>query len=335
MSNFSVIEETPSIESYNKTKIKIIGVGGGGSNAVDNMIDANLEGVEFVVINTDVQALSRSKANKKIQIGIKTTGGLGAGSDIEVGKAAAKESEEEIREELKDCNLVFLASSFGGGTGTGATPFIAQICKELNILTIAVISKPFAFELSKKTQIANAGLDKLIKYASNVIVSNNDKIIPFAPKGTSFHDLFKIDEVLRLSVQGITDLINKSGYVNVDFNDIKMVMNIPGDSIVGIGVGEGDGKMQKAAEQAISNSLMEDVSISSTKAILINITIPNKIAFEEVIASLTFITDKISNDAEVVWGYILDENLKDKVIITVILTGITSSIKQKKIKDEL
>ncbi len=311
------------VENDNSAKIKVIGVGGAGGNAVNNMIDANLCGVKFIVANTDAQALETSNAEVKIQLGSALTEGLGAGANPNVGREAALESMDEIRDALADSHMVFITAGFGGGTGTGAAPIIAEICKDLGILTVAVASKPFSFEGKKREKAALEGLDKLHGITDTVITIPNDRLRGIAPKGARMVDMFiKADEILHHSVKGITDLIMMPGHVNLDFADVKTTMQKAGKALMGIGIASGENRATEAAEKAISHPLLEDISISGAKGVLMNITSSSDLTLDEMTEASDRIYQEVGDDAEIIWGQTFDEDLGDEMRITVIATGI-------------
>jgi cell division protein FtsZ len=311
------------VESKATAKIKVIGVGGAGGNAVNNMINANLQGVKFIVANTDAQALETSNAEVKIQLGKSLTEGLGAGADPNIGREAALESIDEIREALEGSHMVFITAGFGGGTGTGAAPVIAEVCKELGILTVAVASKPFSFEGKKRERQALDGLDKLHGITDTVITIPNDRLRGIAPKGSRMVDMFiKADEILHHSVKGITDLIMMPGHVNLDFADVKTTMQKAGKALMGIGIASGENRATEAAEKAISHPLLEDISISGAKGVLMNITSSSDLTLDEMTEASDRIYQEVGDDAEIIWGQTFDETLGDEIRITVIATGI-------------
>ncbi len=311
------------VETNASAKIKVIGVGGAGGNAVNNMIDAKLQGVKFIAANTDAQALEQSKAEVRIQLGRELTEGLGAGADPNVGREAALESMDEIREALEDSHMVFITAGFGGGTGTGAAPVIAEICKDLGVLTVAVASKPFSFEGKKREKQAMEGLEKLQDITDTVIVIPNDRLRGIAPKGARMVDMFiKADEILHHSVKGITDLIMMPGLVNLDFADVKTTMRKAGKALMGIGVASGENRATEAAEKAISHPLLEDISISGAKGVLLNITSSSDLSMDEMTEASDRIYQEVGEDAEIIWGQTFDEALGDEIRITVIATGI-------------
>ncbi len=311
------------LESDNSAKIKVIGVGGAGGNAVNNMIDSKLKGVTFIVANTDAQALEFSRAETKIQLGTQLTEGLGAGADPNVGREAAHENIDEIRQSLEDSHMVFITAGFGGGTGTGAAPVIAEICKDLGVLTVAVVSKPFSFEGKKREKIAMEGLEKLQGITDTVITIPNDRLRGIAPKGARMLDMFiKADEILHHSVKGITDLIMMPGLVNLDFADVRTTMRKAGMALMGIGIASGENRATEAAEKAISHPLLEDISISGAKGVLMNITSSSDLTMDEMTEASERIYKEVGDDAEIIWGQTIDDSLGDEMRITVIATGI-------------
>ena len=313
------------VENEKSAKIKVIGVGGAGGNAVNNMIDAKLKGVKFIVANTDVQALEASRAEVKIQIGKELTQGLGAGADPKKGQQAAEESASELRQALEDSHMVFITAGFGGGTGTGAAPVIAEICRDLGILTVAVASKPFSFEGKKREKQALAGLEKLHAITDTVIIIPNDRLRGIATKGARMVDMFiKADEILHHSVKGITDLIMMPGHVNLDFADVKTTMQKAGKALMGIGIASGENRAVEAAERAISHPLLEDISIAGAKGVLMNITSSSDLTLDEMTQASDRIYKEVGDDADIIWGQTFDEELGDEMRITVIATGIDS-----------
>ena len=311
------------LENESSAKIKVIGVGGARGNAVNNMIDSNLQGVKFIVANTDVQALNNSRAEKKIQLGAQLTEGLGAGADPEIGKEAAMENIEEIRDALDGSHMVFITAGFGGGTGTGAAPVIAEICKDLGVLTVAVVSKPFSFEGKKREKQAREGVESLRGITDTVITIPNDRLRGIAPKGARMLDMFvKADEILHHSVKGITDLIIMPGLVNLDFADVRTTMRKAGMALMGIGIASGESRAIEAAERAISHPLLEDISISGAKGVLMNITSSSDLTLDEMTEASDRIHQEVGDDAEIIWGQTIDDNLGEEMRITVIATGI-------------
>jgi len=311
------------VENDKSAKIKVIGVGGAGGNAINNMIDSGLQGVKFIAVNTDSQALEISKAPVKIQIGDKLTEGLGAGANPQVGREAALESTEAIRNSLENSHMVFITAGFGGGTGTGAASVIAEICKDMGALTVAVVSKPFSFEGSKRNKQAEEGIDALKEVADTVITIPNDRLRGLAAKNEKMIDMFKkADEVLLHSVKGITDLIMMPGLVNLDFADIRTTMSRAGQAIMGIGIASGENRATEAAERAISHPLLEDISIAGAKAVLMNITCSSSLTMDEMSEASERIHNEVGEDAEIIWGAVIDDNLEDEMSVTVIATGI-------------
>lgn len=302
-------------------QIKVIGVGGGGNNAVNRMITAGLRGIEFIAINTDKQALFLSKANTKIQIGDKLTKGLGAGANPEIGERAANESKDEIAQAVKGADMVFVTAGMGGGTGTGAAPVVAQIAKELGILTVGVVTKPFMFEGRKRMQYAENGIDNLKAVVDTLVTIPNDRLLQVAEKKTSIIDAFRMaDDVLRQGVQGISDLIAVPGLINLDFADVKTIMLNTGLAHMGIGRASGDGRAEEAARQAIQSPLLE-TSIEGARGVLLNITGGADLGLFEVNLAAELVQKSADPDANIIVGAVIDENLKDEMLITVIATG--------------
>lgn len=313
------------VESEKSAKIKVIGVGGAGGNAINNMIDSQLQGVKFIAANTDGQALDISKAETRIQMGELLTEGLGAGANPQVGRDAALENEEAIRHALADSHMVFITAGFGGGTGTGSAPVIARICKDLGALTVAVVSKPFSFEGKKRMRQADEGIMQLKEVADTVITIPNDRLRGLASKNAKMVDMFRrADEILLHSVKGITDLIMIPGLVNLDFADVKTTMSKAGLAIMGIGIATGENRAVEAAERAISHPLLEDISIAGAKGVLINITSTSDLTLEEMTEASDRIYQEVGDDAEIIWGQAIDETLGEEMRVTVIATGIGS-----------
>lgn len=311
------------IENEKSASIKVIGVGGAGGNAINNMIDSRLHGVKFIAANTDAQALEISKASIKLQMGEKLTQGLGAGANPQIGREAALENADDIRSILEGSNMVFITAGFGGGTGTGAAPVIAEICKEYQALTVAVITKPFSFEGKKRAKQAEKGIEELKKVADTVITIPNDRLRGLGPKNAKMVEMFrKADEILLHSVKGITDLIMMPGLVNLDFADVKTTMAKAGLAIMGIGVASGENRAIEAAEQAISHPLLEDVSISGAKGVLMNITSNSDLTMEEMSEASERIYKEVGEDADIIWGAVVDDTLGEEMSLTVIATGI-------------
>jgi len=318
------------IDMENFARIKVIGVGGGGNNAVNRMIEAGLRGVDFIAVNTDKQALFLSKANTKIQIGDKLTKGLGAGANPEIGEKAANESRDEIAMAIKDADMVFVTAGMGGGTGTGGAPVIAQIAKELGILTVGVVTKPFMFEGRKRMQQAERGIENLRAVVDTLVTIPNDRLLHIADKKTSILEAFRMaDDVLRQGVQGISDLIAVPGLINLDFADVKTIMLEQGLAHMGIGRASGENKAEEAAKQAISSPLLE-TSIEGARGVLLNITGGPDLGLQEVNAAAELIQSSADPEATIIFGAVIDESLKDEIIITVIATGFDKTREVKK-----
>jgi cell division protein FtsZ len=308
-------------------KLKVVGIGGGGCNAINNMVEAGLQGVEFVAVNTDIQSLSTNKAGVKIQVGTKLTRGLGAGANPEVGRQAALEDAEQISEQLKGADMVFITCGLGGGTGTGASPVIAEISKELGALTVAVVTKPFAFEGKMRNVQADDGLAKLKSHVDTLITIPNQRLLSVGGKHMTIKDAFlRADEVLLYAVRSISDLIVSSGHVNVDFADVKTVMSEKGMAIMGVGMSSGDRRAVEAAQKAISSPLLEDISIHGARGVLINVTGSANMTLHEVHEASTLIQEQAHEDARVIWGLVFDETMDDTVRITVIATGFEEQV---------
>ena len=314
------------VENEKSAKIKVIGVGGAGGNAINNMISSKLRGVKFISANTDAQALEISKAETRIQIGEKLTEGLGAGANPDIGRDAAIESSNQIKAALDDSHMVFITAGFGGGTGTGAAPVIAEICKEIGALTVAVVTKPFSFEGRKRARQALDGIEELKKVADTVITIPNDRLRGLAAKNAKMIEMFKkADEILLHSVKGITDLIMMPGLVNLDFADVRTTMSRAGMAIMGIGISSGENRAVEAAERAISHPLLEDVAISGAKGVLMNITCNSELTMEEMTEASERIYSEVGEDADIIWGAVVDDTLSDELRVTVIATGIGSN----------
>lgn len=310
--------------------IKVIGVGGGGNNAVNRMIDHGVEGVEFIAVNTDSQALNLSKAEIKLQIGEKLTRGLGAGANPEVGKKAAEESREQIEEVLKGADMIFVTAGKGGGTGTGAAPVIAQIAKDLGALTVGVVTRPFSFEGVRRQKQAQTGIDALKEAVDTLIVIPNDRLLEIVDKNTPMLEAFReADNVLRQGVQGISDLIAKPGLINVDFADVKTIMYDKGSALMGIGVATGENRAVEAAKKAISSPLLE-TSIDGAQGVLMNISGGPSLSLFEVQEAADLVTSAADEEVNVIFGNVINENLNEEVIVTVIATGFDESKKAQK-----
>ena len=301
--------------------IKVVGVGGAGNNAVNRMVDSGIEGVEFVAINTDRQALMLSKADTKIQIGEKITRGLGAGANPEIGEQAAEENKNEISEALKGADMVFVTSGMGGGTGTGAAPIVASIAKELGILTIAVVTRPFTFEGKKRLTQAERGIESLKGKVDTLIVIPNDKLLQVIDRKTTMLEAFKMaDDVLRQGVQGISDLIKVPGLINLDFADVKTIMANTGMAHMGIGRASGENRAEDAAKQAIQSPLLE-TSVDGARGVIVSVTGGPNLGLHEVTAAANLVQKSVDPEANIIFGAVIDKDLDDDIIITVIATG--------------
>lgn len=306
-----------------KPRISVIGVGGGGGNAVNNMIAQQLEGVDFIVANTDAQALAHSSASRKIQLGLETTQGLGAGARPEVGRAAAEEAKEEIERELEGANMVFITAGMGGGTGSGAAPVVARLAKEKGILTVGVVTKPFQFEGRKRYETAEAAVEDFTSSVDSIIIIPNQNLFRIADKKTTLADAFIMaDNVLYAGVRSITDLMMMPGLINLDFADIKSIMQDKGKAIMGTGEAEGEDRAVKAAEQALANPLLDDCSMQGAKGVLINITGGSDITLFEIDEAASRIKEEVDEDANIIFGSSFDENLAGKIRVSIVATGI-------------
>lgn len=309
--------------------IKVIGVGGGGNNAVNRMISSGLKGVEFIAVNTDAQALQMSLTNQKIQIGVKLTKGLGAGANPEIGQKAAEESREEIMAALKGADMVFVTAGMGGGTGTGAAPVVAEIAKELGALTVGVVTKPFTFEGRKRMTQAETGIQNLKARVDTLITIPNDRLMQVIDKNTSIVEAFRIaDDVLRQGVQGISDLIAVPGLINLDFADVKTIMKETGSALMGIGTASGEGRATEAAKIAISSPLLE-TSIEGARGVLLNITGGTSLSLFEVNEAAEIIFQAADPEANIIFGAVIDERMEDDVRVTVIATGFEHRVSKK------
>jgi len=308
-------------------RIKVIGIGGGGSNAVNRMIEAGIEGIEFLVANTDLQALKRSSAPIKIQLGSRLTKGLGAGADPNVGREAALEDTDKIIEVLEGADMVFVTTGLGGGTGTGAAPIIASLATELDALTVAVVTKPFQFEGRRRMQQAEQGLRELRECVDTVITIPNERLLHTVDRGVSLSDSFRVaDDVLRQAVQGISDLITVPGLINLDFADVKSIMQGMGMALMGAGRASGENRAIEATQQAISSPLLEEATIQGAKGVLINITGGPDLTLFEVNAASSIIRESADDDANIIFGAVIDETLTDEMKITVIATGFDREV---------
>jgi cell division protein FtsZ len=298
----------------NKTVIKVIGAGGGGSNAVNRMIACGVKGVEFIATNTDLQALDKSDAPIKLPLGSKLTGGLGAGGNPEIGAQAADEDKEILKNVLKGADMVFITAGMGGGTGTGSAPVIARIARELGALTVAVVTKPFGFEQRRKMALAEEGIDKLYKEVDTLITIPNENLMKIVEKNTPIREAFLMaDDVLRMGVQGISDLITQHGDINIDFADVKAVMRNQGEALMGIGKGRGDNRAIDAATSAINNPLLEDANIDGAKGLLVNVSGGSSLTLSEYKEVMEIIAENIDPDATVIPGTTIDDSMEDDI----------------------
>lgn len=303
-------------------KIKVIGVGGGGGNAVNRMIAANLRGIEFIAANTDLQALAKCKAQRKLQLGAQITRGLGAGADPEVGRKSALEDTEKILEILDGADMIFLTAGMGGGTGTGAMPILASLASEIGALTVAVVTKPFGFEGRRRLHVAEAGVEELRGAVDTLITIPNERLLSFVERGTPLAEAFRIaDDVLRQAVQGISDLITVPGEVNVDFADVRAIMAGMGMALMGTGIAKGENRALEAAQRAISSPLLEETSIEGAKGVLINISGGRDLTLHEVAEAARIIQTAVDPDANIISGMVIDDGLEEEMKVTVIATG--------------
>jgi cell division protein FtsZ len=311
--------------------IKVIGVGGGGNNAVNRMIEHGVQGVEFIAVNTDAQALNLSKAEVKMQIGAKLTRGLGAGANPEVGKKAAEESKEQLEDALRGADMVFVTAGMGGGTGTGAAPVIAQIARDLGALTVGVVTRPFTFEGRKRSNQASGGIGAMKEAVDTLIVIPNDRLLEIVDKSTPMLEAFReADNVLRQGVQGISDLIATPGLINLDFADVKTIMSNKGSALMGIGVAAGENRATEAAKKAISSPLLEK-SIDGAQGVLMNITGGTNLSLYEVQEAADIVATASDQEVNMIFGSVINETLKDEIIVTVIATGFNEEDSQPKV----
>lgn len=321
-----MLEFDVDVEQF--AEIKVIGVGGGGNNAINRMIEAGLKGVEFVAVNTDAQALQMSKAEKKIQVGEKLTKGLGAGANPEIGKKSAEESREEIKKSLGGADMVFITAGMGGGTGTGGAPVIAEIAKEMGALTVGVVTRPFVFEGKKRNSQADFGINDLKAKVDSLITIPNDRLLHVVDKHTSINEAFRIaDDVLRQGVQGISDLIALPALINLDFADVKTIMQETGSALMGIGTGRGENRAVAAARAAISSPLLE-TSIEGARGILFNITGDSKLTLFEINEAAAVISQAADAEANIIFGVMINDEYEDEVRVTVIATGFDDMKKE-------
>jgi cell division protein FtsZ len=311
------------VESDNGATIKVIGIGGGGGNAINNMINASLLGVDFIAANTDAQALEVSKAHTKLQLGVNITKGLGAGANPEIGRSAALEDADKIRQALDGTDMVFVTAGLGGGTGTGGAPIVAQIAKEIGALTVAVVTKPFNFEGRQRMKTADQGIKELKETVDTIITIPNNRLLSLAAKKATFLEMLKkADDVLLYAVKGISDLITIPGLINLDFADVKTIMGEMGMALMGTGMASGEDRATEAAQKAISSPLLEDVSISGAKGVLMNISSGLDLTIDEVQEASSLIQQEAHEDANIIWGTVLDQSAGDELRVTVIATGI-------------
>lgn len=334
-------EILPEIETF--ARIKVVGIGGGGGNAINRMVQSKLRGIDFVAINTDAQALHYSQANSKVHIGKEATRGLGAGANPEIGRQAAEESEEAIFNALKHSEMVFITAGYGGGTGSGAAPVVARIAKEIGALTVAIVTKPFTFEGDRRRKIAEAGIEELKDKVDTLIVIPNDRILQLVDRKTTLLDAFGIvDDVLKQGVQGIADLITVNGLVNLDFADVKSIMSNAGSALMGIGQGSGETRAIDAVKYAMDSPLLE-VSIQGAKGVLINFTGGRDMGMHEVEEASKLVMDSVDPEANIIWGTVLDENMTGEMRVTLVATGFDAdrnmhggfiSTKPKELEDD-
>ncbi len=326
--------EIEMIDNLNASaKLRVVGIGGGGNNALNNMIEAGLKGVEFVAANTDLQALEHSKARVHLQLGQNLTRGLGAGADPEVGRQAALEDRDKIKDLLAGSDMVFVTAGLGGGTGTGGAPVIAEVAKEVGALTVAVVTKPFDFEGKRRLKQAEQGVEELKKVVDTLIVIPNVRLRSLAPKNARFADMLKkADEVLLYAVRGISDLIITPGLINLDFADVRTVMSEMGVALMGTGEASGDDRALQAATRAINNPLLEDITIDGARGVLVNITASDEITIDEISEASAFIQEAAHEDANIIWGTVIDKNMDERMRVTVIATGIGQMEETREIK---
>lgn len=328
LGGFVMLEFDTNLDSL--ATIKVIGVGGGGNNAVNRMIEHGVQGVEFIAVNTDAQALNLSKAEVKMQIGGKLTRGLGAGANPEVGKKAAEESKEQVEEALKGADMVFVTAGMGGGTGTGAAPVIAQIARDLGALTVGVVTRPFTFEGRKRSTQAAGGIASMKDAVDTLIVIPNDRLLEIVDKSTPMLEAFReADNVLRQGVQGISDLIATPGLINLDFADVKTIMSNKGSALMGIGLAAGENRAAEAAKKAISSPLLEK-SIDGAQGVLMNITGGSNLSLYEVQEAADIVASASDQDVNMIFGSVINEDLKDEIVVTVIATGFNEEVIQTK-----
>lgn len=327
--NIEFVEETTM-----SNKIKVIGVGGAGCNAINRMIHVDLKNIEFIAANTDLQSLNASMSPVKIQLGVELTKGLGAGADPEIGEKAALEDRDKIMESLEGAEMIFITAGMGGGTGTGAAPIVGSLAKEIGALTVGVVTKPFYFELERKMEIADEGIAKLMEVVDTLIIIPNQQLLEIIDKKTSILDALRIaDDVLRQGVQGISDLITIPGEINIDFADVKTIMNMSSGAIMGGGIGKGENKAIEAAQMAVHNRLLENASIEGAKGILVNVTGGHDLSLFEYNEIVKLITGNADNDAMIIAGMVINSSMKNEVRVTVIATGFSKTPEVRDVGD--
>jgi cell division protein FtsZ len=325
MSDFGHLNILLDEKFENSAKMKVIGVGGAGGNAINTMVEGGLQGVDFISINTDAQALEQNKAQSKIQIGKRLTQGLGAGANPEIGRRAIEEDKDEVVDALQNADMVFITAGMGGGTGTGAAPIVAEIAKDHGALTVGIVTKPFHFEGMKRMQRADQGIEELRRNVDTLIIIPNQRLFAVVDKSTPLLDAFKVaDEVLLHATKGISDLIAIPGLINLDFADVRTVMAEMGHALMGTGYSNGEGKAVQAAQQAISSPLLEGVSIKGAQGVLVNITGGPQMTLHEISEATTIIYEEAGDKANIIFGAVIDENLQDSIFVTVIATGFDS-----------
>jgi len=323
-------------ESVLANKIKVIGVGGAGCNAINRMIDVELKNIEFIAANTDLQSLNANHAPIKLQLGARLTKGLGAGADPEIGEKAALEDRDKIMDTLRGAEMIFITAGMGGGTGTGGAPIVGGIAKEIGALTVGVVTKPFGFELERKMEIAEEGIAKLMEVVDTLIIIPNQQLLEIIDKKTSILEAFRIaDDVLRQGVQGISDLITIPGEINIDFADVRTIMNLSGGALMGAGVGKGENKAIEAAQLAINNPLLEDATIEGAKGVLVNVTGGNDLSLFEYDEIVKLITGNADTDAMIISGMVIDNFMNNEVRVTVIATGFSKTREVKEVGDSM
>ncbi|MFA6470670.1 MAG: cell division protein FtsZ [Candidatus Latescibacterota bacterium] len=318
------------LESYSTANIKVVGVGGAGGNAINRMINSNLKGVDFIAVNTDKQALNINQANTKIAIGTNLTRGLGAGGNPEIGRKAIEETRDKISAALNGADMIFITAGMGGGTGTGAAPVIAEMAHEMGVLTVGVVTKPFLFEGGNRQNVASRGISSLKEVVDTLIVVPNQKLLAIADRNMPFTEAFKMaDDVLLKATKGISDIINVPGIVNVDFMDVRSIMCEMGDAIMGTGMAKGENRGREAAEQAINSPLLENITIHGARGVLINITGGPTMGLYDIDQAATLIHEEAGENANIIFGAVLDEQMTDEIRVTVIATGFNSTVIQR------